>query len=105
SGRRPKLDDLIEVVDAAAAAEPVFFAEVSGKVAIVYSADSRMRGRILAASGAAALTAGESTEASLTELGRARREAEQALSAGARAGRQHTSFADIGPFGLVALLA
>jgi len=108
AGGQSRLDDLAEVIDAAAAAaaERVFFARLANRVAIVYSAGGRMRERILAVSCAPGrLVAGESAEAGLGEVGRAHREADQALDAGLRAGRQLTSFADIGAAGLLELLA
>jgi len=108
AGPPARLDDLVEVVDAtaAAAAERVFFAQLADRVTVVYSAAGRMRDRILSACCVPGqLAAGESADARLAELGRARREAEQALDAGQRAGRAHTSFADIGAAGLLGLLA
>jgi purine catabolism regulator len=107
AGKAGGRNDLVEVVDAAAAAagERVFFAHVADRVAIVYSAGGRMRGRILTAASGSGLTAGESTCAPLAELDRAHREAEQALDAGLRADRRYTSFADIGASGLMELLA
>jgi|SRR5215207_778779 len=107
AGKPAGRNDLVEVVDAAAAAagERVFFAQVAHRVAIVYSADGRMRGRILTAASGSGLTAGESACAPLAELDRAHREADQALHAGLRADRRYTSFADIGASGLLELLA
>jgi purine catabolism regulator len=108
TGAQSRLDDLVEIVDAAAAvaAERVFFAQLTDRVAILYSASGRMRDRVLATCRSPGrLTAGESAEAGLADIGRAHREAEQALDAGLRSGRRLTSFADIGAAGLLALLA
>ncbi len=61
------------------------------RLAVVYPAAGRLRGRVLAAAaGTAGVVAGESTEAGSAELARALREAEQALAAGIRAGARLT---------------
>ncbi|WP_232668094.1 PucR family transcriptional regulator [Pseudonocardia sp. TRM90224] len=101
-------DDLSEIVAAAAATagERVFRAEVGERLAIVHSAGGRMRQRVLTAAAASEeLVVGESSEATIVELHRASREAEQALEAGQRTGRGYTAFADIGAAGLLSLLA
>jgi PucR family transcriptional regulator, purine catabolism regulatory protein len=108
AGTQSCRDDLVEVVDAAAAVagERVFFAQVADRLAIAYWAGGAMRDRVLSASARPGrLTTGESADAVLAELRRAHREADQALQAGLRAGRPHTSFADIGASGLLELLA
>jgi purine catabolism regulator len=108
AGRSSYRADLVEIVDAAAAAdgERVFVADVADRVAITYSACGHLRNRILAvAREFDPLTLGESAEAELGDLARAHHEAEQALDAGVRAGRRYTSFADIAAAGLFALLA
>jgi PucR family transcriptional regulator, purine catabolism regulatory protein len=88
------------------AGERVFHAEVDDQLVVVYPAGGSLRGRVLAAAaGPAGLTAGESSDGTAAELARARREAEQALTAGLRADRRFTSFADIGAAGLLSLLA
>jgi purine catabolism regulator len=106
-GRVSSRDELMEVVDSAAATagERVFFAPLPDRAVIVYSADGRIRGRTLAAASSGQLVTGESAEAGLAELTRAQREADQALQAGQRTGRRYTSFAEIGAAGLFALLA
>ncbi len=106
AGPPPALDELVEIVDAASAAsgERVFFAYVGDRVAVVHSAHGRMRSRILTTAAARRLTTGESSLADLADLGRAQREADQALHAGVRADRRYTGFADIGASGLLALL-
>jgi purine catabolism regulator len=84
----------------------VLHAEVADRLAVVYPAAGRLRGRVLAAvAGTAGVVAGESTEAGSVELARALREAEQALAAGIRSGAPLTCFADIGASGLLSLLA
>src|SRR4030095_11088781 len=91
---------------AAAAGERVFFAPVADRAAIVYSTGGRIRRRVLGGSaGPTGLTMGESADAGLPAVARAHREADQALQAGLRSGRRHTSFADIGAAGLLGLLA
>lgn len=108
AGEPRSRDDLSEIVaaTAAAAGERVFYAEVAGRLAIVYSAAGLMRNRVLAATTASGgLTAGESAETTTVDLHRAYREADQALSAGVRVDRRFTSFADIGATGLLSLLA
>ena len=81
-------------------------AELADRLAVVYPAAGRLRGRVLAAAaGTAGVVAGESTEAGSAELGRALREAEQALAAGIRSGARLTCFADIGASGLLSLLS
>jgi purine catabolism regulatory family protein/PucR-like helix-turn-helix protein len=107
AGRPSCLADLVEVVDASATTdgERVFVADVADRVAIIYSADSYLRDRILAvARESDGLTLGESTEARLEDLARAHHEAGQALDAGLSADRRYTSFAEIGASGLFALL-
>jgi PucR family transcriptional regulator, purine catabolism regulatory protein len=102
------MDELVEVVDAAAATstELVFFAHLTDRVAIVCPAGGRIRDRILARiEGSASLTAGESGDSRLSDLGRASREAEQALIVGQRTDRRHTTFADVGACGVLDLLA
>ncbi len=90
---------------AGAGGERVFHAEIADHLVVVYPAGGPLRGRVLAAAaGSTGLTAGESSDLSTTELGRGRREAEQALAAGLRANRRFTSFSDIGATGLLSLL-
>ena len=108
AGTPGSMDELVEVVDAAAATstEPVFFAHLTDRVAIVCTAGGRMRGRILArVEGSESVTAGESGDSLLSGLGRAYREAEQALVVGQRADRRHTTFAEVGASGVLDLLA
>ncbi len=106
-GRPACRDELLEVIDstAASAGERVFFAQLPEYAVVVCSATGRARGRALAAAASDRLFLGESGDAGLTELARARREAEQALRAGQRTGRRYTSFAEIGAAGLLGLLA
>jgi PucR family transcriptional regulator, purine catabolism regulatory protein len=106
-GRASCRDELMEVVDSAAATagERVFFAPLPDRAVIVYSAGGRIRGRTLAAASSGQLVTGESADAGLAELTRAQREADQALQAGQRTGRRYTSFAEIGAAGLFGLLA
>jgi purine catabolism regulator len=108
AGASAALDDLTDVLDAAAAAAPeqLFFAGITERLAVIYPARGRMSEQVLASAGAsAALTVGESTDTELIEIGRAHREAEQALSVGLRSHRQHTQFADIGASAMLELLA
>jgi purine catabolism regulator len=98
---------VLEVIDstAASAGERVFFAQLPEYAVVLCSATGRARGRALAAATSDRLFLGESGDAGLIELARARREAEQALRAGQRTGRRYTSFAEIGAAGLLGLLA
>jgi purine catabolism regulator len=108
AGTPSRRADLVEVLDAIAgtAAERMFFAQVADRVAVVSSAGGTMRDRILlAARVSAGLTVGESAPATMAELGRANREAEQAVQAGLRSDRRYTAFSDIGASGLLELLA
>jgi PucR family transcriptional regulator, purine catabolism regulatory protein len=108
AGATAAVDDLADVLDAAAASSPeqLFFAAVGDRVAIIYPANTRMRERVLAlASASAALTVGESTETQLSDVGRAYSEADQALGIGVHHHRQHTQFADIGASAMLELLA
>jgi purine catabolism regulator len=108
AGRAAHRDEFMEIIDSAAAAagERVFFAPVADRAAIVYSTGGRIRRRVLGGSaGPTGLTMGESADAGLADVARAHREADQALQAGLRSGRRHTSFADIGAAGLLGLLA
>jgi purine catabolism regulator len=107
AGPAAALDDLTDVLDAAAASstERLFFATVVDRVAAFYPAAARIREQVLAAACASeSLTVGESTEAGLAELARAHREAEQALRIGIRHHRRHTQFADIGASAILELL-
>src|SRR5439155_23271082 len=108
AGRPARRDELMDVIDATATAagERVFFAPLTDRAVIVYPATGRIRGRVLAAAGGLdRLTVGESAEAGLVDIGRAHREAAQAVQAGLRGGRRYTSFADVGALGLPGLLA
>jgi purine catabolism regulator len=106
-GRPACRDELLEVIDstAASAGERVFFAQLPEYAVVVCSATGRVRGRALAVASSDRLVLGESGDAGLADLDRARREAEQALRAGQRTGRRYTSFAEIGAAGLLGLLA
>jgi PucR family transcriptional regulator, purine catabolism regulatory protein len=114
-GTSDSRDDLAELLDRStgirgrtrtAPADRVLHAELADRLAVVYPAAGRLRGRVLAAAtGTAGVVAGESTEAGSAELGRALREAEQALAAGIRSGARLTCFADIGASGLLSLLS
>jgi hypothetical protein len=106
AGAPARRDELMEVCSCAAAAagERVFVAPVADRAAVVYAAGGVVRDRVLAAA-ASHGTAGESGEVRLADLARANREADQALRAGLRTGRRHTSFADLGASGLLELLA
>jgi purine catabolism regulator len=108
AGATSALDDLTDILDATAASSPeqLFFANVADRLAVIYPAKARIREKVLASAGAsAALTVGESTDTELTDIGRAYREAEQALGVGIRNHRQHTQFADIGASAMLELLA
>jgi len=108
AGKPSRRMDLVEIIDAIAAnaAERVFFAAAADRLAIICSAPGKLRDRVLAAAGnSPGLTVGESAPAALTDLGRAFREADQAVHAGQRADRPYTAFADIGASGLLELLA
>jgi len=108
AGRVAARAEFGEVVDATAAAhgERMFYAPVGDRVVVIYSANGRQRGRVLATAEAHDhLVLGESAEVVLGDLGRAHHQAEQAVDAGTRAGRRYTSFADIGASGLFELLA
>jgi purine catabolism regulator len=108
AGRALPRDELVEIIDSAAAiaGERVFFAPLADHTVILYSTDGRIRARVLAAARSLSrLNVGESAEAGLADVGRAHREAEQALQAGLRAERRYTAFADIGASGLLGLLA
>jgi len=108
AGTPSLLDELVEVIDAAVAGstEPMFFAQVDDRVAVVCPAGGRMRDRVLAtAGGSGFLTVGESADAGLGALARAHHEADQALCIGLRSDRRYTAFADIGASGMLQLLA
>jgi PucR family transcriptional regulator, purine catabolism regulatory protein len=108
AGAAASLDDLTDVLDAAAASAPeqLFYASVADRLAVMYPATARMREKVLAAAGAsAALTVGESTDIELPDIGQAHREAEQALGVGIRRHQQHTQFGDIGASAMLELLA
>ncbi|MGH8919791.1 MAG: PucR family transcriptional regulator ligand-binding domain-containing protein, partial [Actinomycetes bacterium] len=108
AGDRPCRDNIADVVTAAAAAtgEQVFLAEVDGRLAIVHTTGSTLRGRVLdTAQAAGGMRIGESADAVLADLGRAHREADQALHVGERTERQFTAFPDIGASGLLSLLS
>jgi PucR family transcriptional regulator, purine catabolism regulatory protein len=108
AGATPALDELTDVMDAAAASSPkqLFYAAVAGRVALIYPANAPIRDKVLGSTVASdALTVGESTEAELAEIARAHREADQALAIGIHSHQQHIQFADIGASAMLGLLA
>ncbi|HEY9377617.1 MAG TPA: helix-turn-helix domain-containing protein [Jiangellaceae bacterium] len=108
AGPTAALDELTDVLDAAAASSPeqLFFATVAERVAVIYPADARLRAKVRTSFVASdSLAVGESTEVGLTEIGRAYREAEQALGIAILSHQQHIQFADIGASAMLELLA
>lgn len=101
-----QLEGMLGGRDRTLGAERLLYAELGGRLAVLYPAAGRLRDRVLTAAAAIhGLSAGESTEVGMAGLAAARREAEQALSAALRTDRQCVSFADIGAGGLLGLLA
>jgi purine catabolism regulator len=75
-------------------------------VAVIYPANAPLWERILTSFVVSdSLTIGESTETGLTDIGRAYREAEQALGIGIRSHQQHIRFSEIGASAMLELLA
>jgi PucR family transcriptional regulator, purine catabolism regulatory protein len=108
AGATRALDELTDVLDAAAASSPeqLFFATVADRVAVIYPANALLREKVLISFVSSdSLTVGESTATGMTEIGRAYREAEQALGIGLRSHQQHMQFADIGASAMLELLA
>jgi PucR family transcriptional regulator, purine catabolism regulatory protein len=108
AGPTRAVDELTDVVDAAAASSPeqLFFATVADRVAVIYPANAPLWERILTSFVVSdSLTIGESTETGLTDIGRAYREAEQALGIGIRSHQQHIRFSEIGASAMLELLA
>jgi purine catabolism regulator len=98
--------NLAEIAEASGLrGERVFFADVDGRLVLLLPsgpARDRVREALRAMS---EVTGGESSPVPLTGLARGRREAEQALAAGRRLGRRHTTFADVGAGGLLPLVS
>jgi PucR family transcriptional regulator, purine catabolism regulatory protein len=99
--------NLAEVAEASARhGERTFFADVDDRLVVLLNAGGRARARVVEALGAlSGVTAGESSPVPLPELARGMQEAEQALAAGRRLGRRHTTFSDVGADGLLALVS
>jgi purine catabolism regulator len=99
--------NLAEVTEASARhGERVFFADVDGCLVVLLTRAGRARDRVLEALGTMpGVTGGESSPVSLADLARGRQEAQQALAAGHRLGRRHTTVADIGADGLLSLIS
>jgi len=99
--------NLAEIAEASSTAtERVFFAEVDDRLVVLATSSGRALPRLLQAlTGLEGVTAGESDPVALADLPRAHRQGEQALAAGARLGRRHTAFSDIGAGGLLSLVS
>ncbi|MDQ1663869.1 MAG: hypothetical protein QOJ68_3849 [Blastococcus sp.] len=99
--------NLAEVAEASAGpGERVFFADVDDRLVVLLTGSGRARDRVLEALRTMSEVAGgESSPVSLADLARGHREAGQALAAGRRHGRRHTTFADVGAEGLLSLVS
>lgn len=99
--------NLAEIAEASGRGdERVFFADVDDRLVVLLTGSGRARDRVLEALRAMSdVTGGESSPVPLADLARGRREAEQALAAGRRLGRRHTTFADVGAGGLLSLVS
>lgn len=107
SGGAHDRSNLAEVAEASARhGERIFFADVDDRLVVLLSGAGRGRARVVEALRALPdVVAGESSPVPLAELARGRQEAEQALAAGRRLGRRHTTSADVGADGLLALVS
>jgi purine catabolism regulator len=99
--------NLAEIAEASGLrGERVFFADVDDRLVVLLPGSGGGRGRVVQALRTMSeVTAGESSPVVLADLERGRREAEQALAAGLRLGRRHTTFADVGADGLLSLVS
>lgn len=106
AGREEDRTNVAEVAQASArAGERVFLADADDRLVVLLTESGRARRRVLEAlQPLDHVSSGESSPVGLAEVARGRQEAEQALAAGRRLGRPHTTFADVGADGLLPLV-